>query len=567
MPPAAPANVQNYGQLLVRSRLLSADEVQTALRRWQESGKGDPDDVEGFRKFLVAGKQLTDYQAALVQRGHTEGFFLDAYKVLDLIGKGRLAGVYKAAHSSGQLVAIKVLPTKKAKDVTTLGRFQREGRMLTRLDHPNVVRAFQVGETGGKHYLVMEYLEGEPLDEVLDRRKRLPPLEAMRIAYQALMGLQHVHEKGLVHRDIKPANLMLTPAPGQPDTTLRSTVKILDIGLGRTVFDENATETEEQLTSTGGVLGTPDYLAPEQAQDAHRADIRADIYSAGCVLYHMLTGQVPFPDSNVTRQALRHATEVPKPLGEFLQPVPEGLEQVLSWLMAKNPAQRYPTPERAAQALQIFLLNNPEAGTASVPSPVSPAFLAWLQGGGAGEAPRSAPTMAYTTPTPAPAAKPEAGASPPPAPTAPAVTTPSTGSGPLPSWLENENIPVGKLEPRKTERPRERSAEVPRPKDKEPPKPVPLPRPAPAPLALDEFDVELVPVPPPAPQLPAPSPAPAQDERGLFELNRRDWLMLGLGGGGVLFAILTGYGIAQLVRPRSQPSVSEDDKKQQPKTE
>src|SRR5262249_20513498 len=163
-------------------------------------------------------------------RGHTEGFFLDAYKILDLIGKGRMAGVYKAAHSSGQVVAIKVLPPSKAKDPTVLGRFQREGKMLTKLDHPNVVRAFPVGESAGKNYLVMENLDGETLEEVLERRKRLPPIEAIRVAFQVLMGLQHVHEKGLIHRDIKPANLMLTPAPekGQSDTTLRCTVKILD---------------------------------------------------------------------------------------------------------------------------------------------------------------------------------------------------------------------------------------------------------------------------------------------------------------------------------------------------
>src|SRR5262249_20791579 len=155
-------------------------------------------------------------------------FFLGEYKILDRIGRGRMAGVYKAVHQLGQVVAIKVLPPSKAKDPRTLGRFTREARLALKLKHPNVVRAFQVGEVNGLHYLVMESLEGEPLEEVLQRRKRLSPAEAVRVVHQALVGLQHIHEQGLVHRDLKPSNLMLVPAPGsgQPDNTLRATVKV-----------------------------------------------------------------------------------------------------------------------------------------------------------------------------------------------------------------------------------------------------------------------------------------------------------------------------------------------------
>lgn len=557
MPPATSANIQNYASLIAKSRLLTADEVQTALNRWQALGKGDSDDVDAFRKFVVRSGLLTDYQAALVQRGHSEGFFLDSYKILDLIGKGRMAGVYRGMHSSGQIVAIKVLPPSKAKDPTTLSRFQREGRMLTKLDHPNVVRAFQIGEFAGKYYFVMEQIEGETLEEVLQRRNRLPPMEAIRIAYQVLMGLQHVHEKGLIHRDIKPANIMLTPVPlpGEPDTTVRSTAKILDIGLGRTVFDENAKSDEEesQLTSTGTLLGTPDYLAPEQAHNAHAADIRADIYSVGCVLYHMLAGQVPFPETNVVRQVLRHATEQAKPIAEYGQPMPDGLEQVLNWMMAKTPAQRYPTPERAAMALQIFLMNDPQAAMAPVPSPVNPAFVQWLQASGNAEpapARPAATTQAYAS-MPAP----------------PAITPPPP---PLPAPVV-ENIPVGKLESvrGKGEKPREqpKAKEAPKPKPPAPPaaQPVSAP-PIQTALAVDDFDVELVTV--PNPTFTPPAPAKVKEEaRGLFELNRRDWLMLGIGGGGVLFAILAGYGIAQIARRGSPPSPTEEEKKEPPKGE
>src|SRR5262249_15091776 len=209
------------------------------------------------------------------------------------------AGVYKAIHQLGQVVAIKVLPPSKAKDPHMLARFLRESRLAMRLKHPNVVRAFQVGEVNGLYYLVMEYLEGETLDEVILRRKQWPPAEAVRLIHQALLGMQHIHEQGLVHRDIKPANLMLVPGSSAnvPDTTLRATVKILDIGLGRALFDESSPAAptgageDFQLTAEGVLLGTPDYLSPEQARDPRSTDIRADIYSLGCVLYHALAGQ------------------------------------------------------------------------------------------------------------------------------------------------------------------------------------------------------------------------------------------------------------------------------------
>jgi len=204
----------------------------------------------------------------------------------------------------------------------------------------------------------------------------------VRIVYQALLGLQHLHELGMVHRDIKPSNLMLVPGgtPGPNDTTLRSTVKILDMSLGRALSDDSLDENAEepQLTTEGTLLGTPDYMAPEQARDAHNADIRADIYSLGCVLYHLIAGQSPFPDSNIISQMIRHASEAARPLKDFNPAVPDGLQQIVSWMMAKDPAKRYPTPERAAQALQVFLaaeaapIANPEA-EAKMQS-----FLTWL---------------------------------------------------------------------------------------------------------------------------------------------------------------------------------------------
>jgi serine/threonine protein kinase len=328
-------------------------------------------------KWLVNKNYTTEYQASLLSRGHIDDFFLGEYKILERIGRGRMAGVYKAVHPSGQIVAIKVLPPSRAKNAQTLARFEREARLAVKLNHPHVVRAYQIGQTKTVHYLVMEYLEGDTLEDALQRRKRLPPGEAVRLMHQALLGLQHIHEQGLVHRDLKPANMMLIPSParGANETTMKSNIKILDIGLAREFFDENAPDTTEQmeLTGEGVLLGTP-----EQARDPRTIDIRADIYSLGCTLYHLLSGQPPFPDKNILNQMVRHATETPKPLKDFLPDLAEGLSQIVDWMMAKKPDQRYPTPMRAAQALDAFMMVASDSPKPVDESPQMRKYLTWL---------------------------------------------------------------------------------------------------------------------------------------------------------------------------------------------
>lgn len=370
--------VQNVYGLLLRSNLLSAEDAKVMFARWQAEARDRANDPTRFASWMVANRYVTDYQATLLARGHADGFFLNDYQILDRLGKGRMAGVYRAKHRLGQTVAIKVLPPSKAKEPTLLARFQRESKLATKLRHPNVVRGFQMGVQGNLHFLVMEFLEGVTVEDVLASRGRLPVREAVRLTHQALQGLQHIHEQGLVHRDLKPANLMLVPPPGA-DGTLRCTMKILDIGLGRAMFDETAEEPDPGLTTEGVLLGTPDYMSPEQARDPRVADIRSDVYSLGCVLYHLLTGQPPFPDTNIISQMIRHASEPPRPLREFDRAIPDGLEQILGWMMAKEPAGRYPTPERAAKALEVFLA----AGGAPLASPDADprmrTYLTWLE--------------------------------------------------------------------------------------------------------------------------------------------------------------------------------------------
>ncbi len=392
--------VQNVYGLLLRSKLMSVDEARSMFARWQQEAKDSAGNLAQFASWMVAQKYLTEYQAQLLARGHAEGFFLNEYKILERLGKGRMAGVYKAQHRLGQIVAIKVLPPSKAQDANMLGRFHREARLALRLKHPNIVRTFQTGTAEDLHYIVMEYLEGETLEEVLARRGKLPPGEAVRLVHQALQGLQHIHAQGLVHRDLKPSNMMLIGS--SPDSTIHATLKLLDIGLGRMLFDETAGS--ENLTSEGVLLGTPDYMSPEQARDPRTIDIRSDIYSLGCVLYHLLSGQPPFPDTNILSQMIRHATETPKPLKVFNPAVPDGLQQIVNWMMAKEVAQRYPTPERAAQALQVFLIAGDEPLAVPEADPRMRPYLSWLEED-------SGKKSAAAAAQPSPAQKPPSGSS------------------------------------------------------------------------------------------------------------------------------------------------------------
>ena len=523
--------VQNVYGLLIRSKLLSLDECKEMFARWNAEAKENATNLGLFARWIVTNRYLTEYQASILARGHAEGFYLNNYKILDRLGKGRMAGVYKAQHETGPIVAIKVLPPSKARDKSLLARFQREARVALKLKHPNIVRTFQVGEarqvdTGGKlHYLVMEFLEGETLDDVLKRRRQFLPGEAVRLIYQALLGLQHLHEKGLVHRDLKPANLMLATPPGAPPSndTLKSTVKILDMGLARTLSDEVIPDPERNdqlhLTSEGIVLGTPDYMAPEQARDARNADIRADIYSLGCVLYHLLDGRPPFPDTSIIAQMIRHATEQPKPLKEVNPAVPDGLQQIINWMLAKDPAQRYPTPERAAQALQMFLAAGAESVTPEA-DPKMKKYLTYLEIDTAEEEKKGrAATMSPGAGSTVPPGKPASGSA------VPVAKVKSKDTS-----LERQKAKA--LAQRKKERRRARRSAAAmnvggvRAGAKAGPAP-------------DGVDVELVALPSPK----AAVPAPPQKVLSL-PLTRRDVAMFGIGVGMAVLGAGIGLGLA-----------------------
>src|SRR5262245_38593390 len=269
---------------------------------------------------------------------------LGRYQLLAKLGEGAMGHVYLAHDQRlDRRVAIKVLPEGSVNDPGAVARFQREAKALAQLAHPGIIQAHDSEEADGRHFLVMEYVEGKSLAQLLKEKGRLAPAVAADYAHQAALALEHAHERGLIHRDVKPSNLLLSS---------NGRVKVLDLGLARFLQDQ---VTDPARTREGAGMGTPDYAAPEQFRDAHTADARADIYALGCTLFHLLTGQVPFPGSSFSEKYEAHAHKEPPPVEELCPDVPGGLALVVQKMLAKRPAGRFQTAAEVAEALAPFV--------------------------------------------------------------------------------------------------------------------------------------------------------------------------------------------------------------------
>lgn len=312
----------------------------------------DQNDTTGLAQGLVQLGVLTEWQAEKLLQGRHKGFILGRYKLLSLLGAGEMSAVYLAEHTLlERRCAIKVLPGNKVKDTSYLGRFHREAKAVALLNHPNIVRAYDVDQqfdSGSEiHFLVMEFVEGENIERIVSEKGPLDFAQAADYIRQAADGLGHAHQAGMVHRDIKPENLLIDNS---------GVVKILDLGLAR--FFKQTDEESLTIKHDEKVLGTADYLAPEQAIDSHKVDARADIYSLGCTFYFALTGHPPFTEGTLVQRLFAHQTKTPRPVTDDRPDAPVSLLTIIEKMMAKKAAERYQTAAELVAALTRWLVEN-----------------------------------------------------------------------------------------------------------------------------------------------------------------------------------------------------------------
>jgi nitrous oxidase accessory protein NosD len=293
--------------------------------------------------------QVTPGPASALDHDSEPDLIAGRYRVLGKLGEGGMGTVFRALDTQlDRIVALKMLPARSIADSDAVARLRREAKALAKLSHPGIVQAFDAGEEDGRHFLVMEYVEGTDLLRVLDKSGPIPPTLAADYIHQAASAMQHAHERGLVHRDLKPSNLLLAS---------RGRIKVLDLGLARFLQDQLG---DAARTAEGLGMGTPDYMAPEQFRDARGADPRSDVYALGCTLYHLLAGQVPFPGSSLREKCAAHEQREPVPLEQACAGAPAGLILTVRRMMAKRPADRFQTAREVAEALAPYVAGSSE---------------------------------------------------------------------------------------------------------------------------------------------------------------------------------------------------------------
>jgi serine/threonine-protein kinase len=306
--------------------------------------QGDyPLDSVALAERLVQDDILTSFQAKRFLSNRPQGLIVGRYIVLDRIGSGSMGRVYRAHHvMMDRVVALKIIAPEIASNERVVARFQREMKLVGRLDHPNVVRAFDADQINKVLYIVMEYVTGQSLGERLKKRGPIPIPEIIDFAAQAALGLAHAHEQGIVHRDVKPTNMLLTA---------NRRIKILDLGLGVLMEADSAATF---ATADGIAVGTVDYMSPEQAC-GREVDGRSDLYGLGCSMYHLLTGRLPFPGHSPIERLGKRIGGRHTPITEYLSEVPSNFVRVLDKLLAHKPHERYATAAEASDALQALL--------------------------------------------------------------------------------------------------------------------------------------------------------------------------------------------------------------------
>ena len=337
---SVPTSVEELFQLIRKSGMIE-DQKLTGYVQRRQSGRGMAADPREAAEDMVRDGLITNFQAEQFLLGKWRGFTIGKYKLLERIGVGGMGQVFLCEHLfMKRRVAIKVLPPAKAEQPAALGRFYREARAAGSLEHPNIVRTHDIDQDGNLHFIVMEFVDGSNL---LDVVKKFGPMDINRATdymRQVSDGLQFAHSAGLIHRDVKPGNVLIDRV---------GHAKLLDMGLARFYNDQADNLTVKYDDKI--VLGTADYVAPEQVANSHGVDTRADIYALGASYYFLLAGHPPFPSGTVSQKLLWHRTKEPTPIRQVRPEVPEGIAKVLAKMMAKDPAARYQTPGEVAADL------------------------------------------------------------------------------------------------------------------------------------------------------------------------------------------------------------------------
>lgn len=340
---------QRFLEIVAKSGLVDSNASDQLVMKVREKLNGSlPTNPKKLAALFRKEGLLTEWHTEKLLAGKYKGFFLGKFKLLGHIGTGGMSSVYLAEHvRMGDQRALKVLPKSRVRDATYLERFKKEAKAIASLKHPNIVKAYDIDNENEVHYIEMEYVDGLDLQQLVKRDGPTDFSTAADLIGQAARGLEHAHERGVIHRDVKPANLLIDSS---------GVVRLLDMGLALVASDD------ESLTvaNNENVLGTADYLAPEQALNSHEVDHRADIYGLGCTLYYLLTGKPPFSDGTLAQRIAKHQTEMPKSIRELRPDCPGELEGICLKMIQKDPRYRYQSAGDVAEVLEKFSVAVPK---------------------------------------------------------------------------------------------------------------------------------------------------------------------------------------------------------------
>jgi len=335
---------------LCQSGQLTPEQCASAQRIWAEAAG----DTTKLGSMLRVADLITVYQLRKFQIGRSGDLLFGKYVIFDKIGEGGMGKVYRAADANlSRLVALKVVRPSLLANKTVLKRYKREAQATATLDHPNIVHLYDADEANGRHYMAMEYVDGSDLARLVKEHGPLGSAEACEYIRQAALGLHHAHEKGFVHRDIKPSNLLVFGE--RAGSGGKAMLKILDMGLVRSLAeDDDENNSLAYLTRDNTVVGTPDFMSPEQASDSRSVDGRADLYSLGCAMFYLLMGKPPYRESNTIAKLLAHQRDPIPDLKELRPDIPADVAEIVAKLMAKKRQDRFQTGAEVAAALVPF---------------------------------------------------------------------------------------------------------------------------------------------------------------------------------------------------------------------